>query len=311
STGLYHIHAYSYETGKPVFVAKTTTTVTNLPDKTGRVNVSAVDTNTNTFKTTVRDVSSRAGLKSIRVAVWSDSNGQDDLKWYTASKQANGSYEAITHLSTHGYVNGKYHVHVYYQLNDGRMSALSASTTVVSGVVAKEQQKSYYNQADPRWKNKYYGRYTMDDAGCVPTVLAMIYSDLEGKTILPTEVATWLYNNTAAFNKVGPGTFQNGIGSSVRSQGYLYDAQTTLNELENTLKNGYHVAAAVGLGNFVWYGGTHEILLQGYDNGKTFVRDPYRDFLNGWYSIADLFKQQSWNPADRELGSPFLKIYKA
>uniref|UniRef100_UPI003F690085 GBS Bsp-like repeat-containing protein n=1 Tax=Streptococcus pluranimalium TaxID=82348 RepID=UPI003F690085 len=132
STGLYHIHAYSYETGKPVFVAKTTTTVTNLPDKTGRVNVSVVDTSNYTFKTRISDVSSRHGLRSIRVAVWSDSNGQDDIQWYTASKQNDGSYEAITHLSTHKYVNGKYHVHVYYQLNDGRMSGLTATSLNVT-----------------------------------------------------------------------------------------------------------------------------------------------------------------------------------
>ncbi|MFU2204512.1 C39 family peptidase [Streptococcus hyovaginalis] len=134
---------------------------------------------------------------------------------------------------------------------------------------------------------------------------------LEEKLVLPTDVASWLYKNTTAFNKIGGGTYAHGIGASLKSRGYGYEVQKSVADLENALKMGHPVMAAVGLGDFVWYSGTHEILLQGYNNGKTYVRDPYRDFLNGWYSISDLFSQQSWNSADRELGTPFIKVFKS
>ncbi|MFV8211445.1 GBS Bsp-like repeat-containing protein [Streptococcus pluranimalium] len=311
SSGLFHVHAYSYETGKAVFLAKTTATVPQLPSKTGSVTISSVNTSNNTFTTKISDVSSRDGLRSVRVAVWSNSNGQDDLEWQVATKQGDGSYVVTTKLANHAYMNGTYHVHVYYELANGKLSALSAHKTNITGIASKTYPMTYYSQKDPRWANKYYGKYNMEDTGCVPTVLAMIYSSIEEKLVLPTDVASWLYKNTTAFNKIGGGTYAHGIGASLKSRGYGYEVQKSVADLENTLKMGHPVMAAVGLGDFVWYSGTHEILLQGYNNGKTYVRDPYRDFLNGWYSISDLFSQQSWNSADRELGTPFIKVFKS
>ncbi|WP_316606580.1 GBS Bsp-like repeat-containing protein [Streptococcus pluranimalium] len=154
STGLYHIHAYSYETGKPVFVAKTTTTIAQLPSKTGSVSISSVNHTTNTFQTTISQVSARDGLKSVRVAVWSDASGQDDLEWQVATRQSNGTYIATTSLAKHGYTNGKYHVHVYYELGNGSLSALSASTTTISGVVAKEDTTGSASQGNYGKVNK-------------------------------------------------------------------------------------------------------------------------------------------------------------
>ncbi|MBY5035253.1 GBS Bsp-like repeat-containing protein [Streptococcus gallolyticus] len=54
--------------------------------------------------------------QNLRIAVWSDAKGQDDLKWYTAGRKGTstfiGSFNAQNHKGT-----GKYHIHLYGTIN--------------------------------------------------------------------------------------------------------------------------------------------------------------------------------------------------
>ncbi|MGN0262973.1 MAG: GBS Bsp-like repeat-containing protein [Oliverpabstia sp.] len=52
-----------------------------------------------------------AGLKEVRFAVWSNANGQDDLKWYTAT-QSGTDYQATVDIRNHK-TGGTYSVHAY------------------------------------------------------------------------------------------------------------------------------------------------------------------------------------------------------
>lgn len=52
-----------------------------------------------------------AGLKEVRFGVWSIANGQDDLRWYTATKSGN-NYSATIDIKNHK-TSGAYSVHVY------------------------------------------------------------------------------------------------------------------------------------------------------------------------------------------------------
>ena len=51
------------------------------------------------------------GINSVSFGVWSEENGQDDLKWYTASG-SNGNYTGAIDIRNHK-TAGKYYVHVY------------------------------------------------------------------------------------------------------------------------------------------------------------------------------------------------------
>ena len=44
-------------------------------------------------------------------------------------------------------------------------------------------QTTYYSQRDPRWAGKWYGVSNMDQSGCVPTSLAMAFTDILGKEV--------------------------------------------------------------------------------------------------------------------------------
>lgn len=85
------------------------------------------------FDVLISKVSSNQAIKEVRVPVWSDQNGQDDIVWYKADKKADGNYKVTVKISEHKNNTGKYHVHLYYLLSSGQQLGVgSAATTVES-----------------------------------------------------------------------------------------------------------------------------------------------------------------------------------
>lgn len=61
----------------------------------------------------------------ILFPIWSDINGQDDLRWYTATSLGNGRYSLDINTNNH-LGEGLYHVHVYRQ-SGGKVTGIMAS----------------------------------------------------------------------------------------------------------------------------------------------------------------------------------------
>ena len=70
-------------------------------------------------------------IKKIQVPIWSAAN-QNDLKWYDAVKQADGSYLVHMNIKNHKYHRGIYTTHVYMTANSGRQVAKNIGTTNLS-----------------------------------------------------------------------------------------------------------------------------------------------------------------------------------
>ena len=64
------------------------------------------------------------GFKEVLVPTWSEKNGQDDIIWYKAAKQANGDYKVTVRSSNHKGDSGLYNSHVYLVDNDGKYIGL-------------------------------------------------------------------------------------------------------------------------------------------------------------------------------------------
>ena len=67
-----------------------------------------------TFDVIIKDVYSPKGVRTVQVPTWSDKDGQDDIRWYEATRQANGDYKVSVKASDHKNSTGKYHIHLYY-----------------------------------------------------------------------------------------------------------------------------------------------------------------------------------------------------
>ncbi|MGT2722329.1 C39 family peptidase [Streptococcus porcinus] len=176
-------------------------------------------------------------------------------------------------------------------------------------VTTSLQNQTYYNQRDSAWA-RYYGNSSFAATGCVPTSLAMVFTELAKRGITPTDVANYLYNNTNDFNKSFSGTSANGIVSATRAFGFVpthLDSQTAI---VDALQAGHYIVGAVQNNKFSPWGPqySHEVVMRGYSNGNTYVYDPYNRTNIGWYPIANIWNEQSGDKDDRALGVPFFKI---
>ena len=84
-----------------------------------------------TFDVIIKDVYSPKGVQTVQVPTWSDKDGQDDIRWYEATRQANGDYKVSVKASDHKNSTGKYHIHLYYIQNDGSRVGVGSTTTEV------------------------------------------------------------------------------------------------------------------------------------------------------------------------------------
>ena len=412
-TGKFNVHIYYVDqNNKKNYITETVTEVRQAR-RSGTLLIQNNDKDKGTFDVIIKDVYSPKGVRTVQVPTWSDKDGQDDLRWYEATRQANGDYKVSVKASDHKNSTGKYHVHLYYIQNDGSRVGVGTTTTEVefrnamtktqaaiknvnatngTYTVAVDQapqgrqikiirvaawskahqenlywysaiptgvhteitvsannhgneagnytthvyvdykdggvegfnlgqtalsprnqkvnpQTTYYSQRDPRWAGKWYGVSNVDQSGCVPTSLAMTFTDILGRTILPTTVADYLYNNTDSFNKGEAGTDADGIVSATRNWGLKSQLVNGAGGIAEALMAGKHVLAAVGNSQFTSDPYTHELVLHGYDNGRTYVRDPYNSGNNGWYSINYLHSIKSKDPMDNKLGAPFFSIF--
>ena len=310
STGKYHVHLYYIQNdGSRIGIGTTTTDVEvrNAMTKT-QASIKNVNATNGTYTVAVDQAPQGRQIKNIRVAAWSKAH-QENLYWYSATPT--GMHTEITvSANNHGNEAGNYTTHVYVDYKDGGVEGFNLGQTSLSPRNQKvNPQTTYYSQRDPRWAGKYYGVSNVDQSGCVPTSLAMTFTDILGRTVLPTTVADYLYNNTDSFNKGEAGTDSDGIVAATRNWGLKSQLINGAGGIAEALMAGKHVLAAVGNSQFTSDPYTHELVLHGYDNGRTYVRDPYNSGNNGWYSINYLHSIKSKDPMDNKLGAPFFSIF--
>lgn len=311
STGLYNIHLYYIlNDGSQVGVGGTTTTVEfrNAKTKT-QTYITNVNSEAGSFTVVVDQAPQGRQIKNIHVAVWSESN-QGNLSWYNTAPT--GTHTEIN-VSTVNHKNliGNYTTHVYVDYVDNTEDGFNLGETALAPRNRRvEPQTTYYSQRDPRWASKWYGVSNMDQSGCVPTSLAMTFTDILGTVIAPTTVADYLYYNTNSFNKTSvAGTDADGIVLASKNWGLKSNVLSSIDNIASALMSGQHVLAAVGASQFTNYPYTHEIVLHGYDNGKTYVRDPFNANNNGWYSLDYIHGVQSRDAMDTKLGAPFFSVF--
>ena len=129
--GTYSVHLYYMLNGKRTYITETKATVPQSTETqvTGKLTIS--NQTSNGFDVVVTNVSGGGKeVKEVRVPIWSDKNGQDDLTWYHADKQSDGSYKVHVDTASHKGDAGAYSVHLYYML-DGKRTYITETTATV------------------------------------------------------------------------------------------------------------------------------------------------------------------------------------
>ena len=117
--------------GQNKFVKKAFIDFKNQSRPTGNLIIQNNNKDTGTFDVIIKDVYSPKGVRTVQVPTWSDKDGQDDIRWYEATRQSNGDYKVSVKASDHKNSTGKYHIHLYYIQNDGSRVGVGTTTTEV------------------------------------------------------------------------------------------------------------------------------------------------------------------------------------
>ena len=143
--GTYAVHLYYMLDGKRTYITETTATV---PESQVAGELTITNQTSNGFDVVVTNVSGGGKtVQEVRVPIWSDKNGQDDLTWYHADKQSDGSYKVHVDTASHKGDAGTYSVHLYYML-DGKRTYITETTATVpeSHITGKlTNNGSYYS----------------------------------------------------------------------------------------------------------------------------------------------------------------------
>ena len=95
------------------------------------------------FDVVVTNVSSTKGVKTVKLPIWSSQGGQDDVIWYDAIKQTDGTYKLSVDIRRHKNNRGEYNIHMYYIQSDGSLQGVTGTTTKVEGSQTSVKEVQY------------------------------------------------------------------------------------------------------------------------------------------------------------------------
>ena len=201
STGRYLIHVYGTKAGKTELIANTTASVAKLPATKLPTVEAVVSADYNTMKLTVRNTGT---YDQIRIPVWSEVNGQDDINWYKATKQSDGSWTYTVDLTAHN-STGRYQIHVY-SVKAGKMELIASTTANVAKLPTTK------NPTVEAVVSEKLGtmQITVKNAGAYEKVMIPVWSEANGQDDLVWYSAkkgsdgNWTYTvNLKKHNSVG------------------------------------------------------------------------------------------------------------
>ena len=146
--GDYNVHMYYVQSDGSLQGVTGTTTKVEEPKYSVTGTIHIENKTSQGFDVVVTNVSSTKGVKTVKLPVWSSQGGQDDVIWYDAVKQTDGTYKLSVDIRRHKNNRGEYNIHMYYIQSDGSLQGVTGTTTKVEGsqTGAKEVQYngSYY-----------------------------------------------------------------------------------------------------------------------------------------------------------------------
>lgn len=253
--------------------------------------------------------------KALRVEAVSIRLTGDLAKWYDI-------YYRV-HTADYGWLgwtcNGSYAgTEGYFKQAEAIQIRLVEKGAAAPGSTAKPYYKvvnrsiPYYNQKDPRWASMSYGGGTIGSTGCGTCAFAMIFSSLLNKTILPPDVASYLYSvgeyNNHRLETGMWGTTGKSHLAAAANWGVHCDVLHSWEEVVAALRANKIISIAVGPGRFI-NSGSHEMVMYGRNINNVMVYDPLTRAFCGNYTAFEVYQERSTSPEDMDAGGVVYAFY--
>ncbi|UTX64332.1 LD-carboxypeptidase LdcB/DacB [Streptococcus constellatus] len=141
--GEYNIHMYYVQSDGSLQGVTGTTTKVEEPKYSVTGTIHIENKTSQGFDVVVTNVSSTKGVKTVKLPVWSSQGGQDDVIWYDAIKQTDGTYKLSVDIRRHKNNRGEYNIHMYYIQSDGSLQGVTGTTTKVEGSQTSVKEVQY------------------------------------------------------------------------------------------------------------------------------------------------------------------------
>ncbi|HGA0838144.1 TPA: SH3 domain-containing protein [Streptococcus agalactiae] len=105
--------------------------------KTGRLTIS--NETTTDFDILITNIKDDNGIAAVKVPVWTEQGGQDDIKWYTAVTTGDGNYKVAVSFADHKNEKGLYNIHLYYQEASGTLVGVTGTKVTVAGTNSSQE----------------------------------------------------------------------------------------------------------------------------------------------------------------------------
>ncbi|HEO2265063.1 TPA: SH3 domain-containing protein [Streptococcus agalactiae] len=105
--------------------------------KTGRLTIS--NETTTGFDILITNIKDDNGIAAVKVPVWTEQGGQDDIKWYTAVTTGDDNYKVAVSFADHKNEKGLYNIHLYYQEASGTLVGVTGTKVTVAGTNSSQE----------------------------------------------------------------------------------------------------------------------------------------------------------------------------
>ena len=171
--GKYQVHVYATINGQSVLVGHKTFNIT--------ANSATILTSTReadgAYTLSLSNINARSGVERVELAVWSTTNGQDDLTWYEAPVAANGFFDTSLIFHNHNNETGEYNIHAYVTSGNGVRNVVK---THIFNVNAAPLQKSVSVSADEIFVQLTI-KYPGFNIGRIESMQVAVWSEINGQ----------------------------------------------------------------------------------------------------------------------------------
>lgn len=149
------------------------------------------DRDVSKFSISTQNCTAKTGVKSVVFAVWSNRNGQDELRWYEGELGPDGEFYAYVDIANHGFESGAFITHAYLRGTGGENIAFANSEFIMPTInpTIEYDNAVLNNIFKVRIKN-------VSNANGVSGIIIPTWSLTNGQDDVRWETATYIGNHT-------------------------------------------------------------------------------------------------------------------